>query len=77
MDQYQINVAKFMDEYQIPLNSEGYGFYKGRQVRYLGHFGVFQVGQEDFDRWANSEDFEFDVKSKSGQRALRKWINTP
>ena len=38
----------------------GCGMFNGRPVRYLENLGIFQVGDDNFDRWANSLDFEFD-----------------
>lgn len=70
-----MNIKQFASEYGIDLDEDGYGRHAGRQVRYLEHLGLFQVGSEDFDRWANSEEFEFDVLQKKGQRALQRWLS--
>jgi len=53
----------------------GYGRFKGRNIRYLEHRGVLQIGErdEDFDRWANSVELEFEVWKSAGQRALTRW----
>ena len=51
----------------------GCGIFRGKHVRYLRERGVFQVGDSDFDRWANSVDLEFDVWQPKGQRNLRRW----
>ena len=72
-------MAKYKDpldliiEYGIDLK-DGCGVFCGRQVRYLDHCGLFQVGDGDFDRWANSEDFEFEIWLPKGQRAFIKWV---
>lgn len=49
------------------------GIHRGRAVRYLSEIGVFQVGERDFDRWANSVEQEFDLLMPKGQRAFLRW----
>jgi hypothetical protein len=52
------------------------GTYKGRNVRYLEDRGVFQIGNDCFDRWANSVCLEFEVWLPKGQRQLERWAKT-
>ena len=49
----------------------GCGMFNGRPVRYLENLGIFQVGDDNFDRWANSLDFEFDLWLKEMRKFLR------
>jgi hypothetical protein len=51
----------------------GVGEYRGRAVRYLEDSGILQIGDTEFDRWANSVEFEFDLMSKKGQREFLRW----
>lgn len=57
---------------QLKTNG-GCAKYKGVNVRYLETSGIFQVGTDDFDRWANSVSLEFEVWQRKGQRALMNW----
>ena len=51
----------------------GCGMFNGRPVRYLENLGIFQVGDDNFDRWANSLDFEFDLWLPKGMRKFQRW----
>jgi hypothetical protein len=50
----------------------GCGRYRNRNVRFLEPEGLFQIGEpdEDFDRWGNSVEVEFDLYTKVGRRQL-------
>lgn len=60
-------------EHDITL-IEGCGEFKERQVRFLGDIGIFQIGDDNFDRWANSVELEFDVWLPRGIRQLKRWL---
>jgi hypothetical protein len=49
--------------------------FKNRPIRFLEEIGVLQVGDDDFDRWANSVGVEFDLLTPKGQRAFLRWVN--
>lgn len=51
----------------------GYCIINGRHVRYIEERGVVQVGDDDFDRWANSVEMEFDVWQPKGMRQFERW----
>lgn len=51
----------------------GCGKFKNRPVRYLENSGIFQLSDDNFDRWANSVEQEFDLYSEKGQRAFLRW----
>lgn len=59
----------------VNFDKYGTGMLNGRPVRYLEMSGLFQVGDDDFDRWANSVELEFDIWLPKGQRQLERWIN--
>lgn len=69
------SIHEILEEFGIAL-VYGCGWYKGLRVRWLPGRSAFQVGVEDFDRWANSVDLEFDMKSKKGLREFRRWART-
>ena len=56
--------------------SDDCGSFKGRCIRYLPHLGRIDIGDNDFDRWANSLELSFDVRQIKGQRQFLKWANT-
>ena len=68
-----MNPTELFTEQGIVLEY-GCGKYNNRPVRFLRESGVFQVGDNDFDRWANSVEFEFDLYSKKGQREFYNWV---
>lgn len=53
----------------------GCGMYNGINIRYLEHCGKLQTGDDNFDRWANSVDKEFDLLQKKGQREFMRWAS--
>lgn len=69
-----MDIAELLSEFNVVLEY-GCGRYNDRPIRLLEGQGVLQVGANDFDRWANSVDFEFDIRKKSGMRALKRWLN--
>ena len=54
----------------------GVGEYHGRPIRFLEDSGVVQIGESEFDRWANSVDCEFDLSAKKGQREFLRWVES-
>lgn len=54
----------------------GCGKFKNRQVRYLEESATFQIGDEDFDRWANSVESEYDLYSAKDQRSFLRWVKS-
>ena len=71
----QLSAYEILAELGITLQY-GVGEYHGRAVRYLEDSGILQIGDSDFDRWANSIEIEFDLISKKGQREFLRWIET-
>lgn len=67
--------ADFLALQAIPLDKYGTGTFMGRNTRLLAT-GVFQIGDDDFDRWANSVDLEFDLSQAKGQRQLARWLKS-
>ena len=65
----------FLTEMTIVVDDAGCGTLMGRNTRLL-EIGIFQIGDYDFDRWANSVDFEFDLTQANGQRQFKRWLNT-
>ncbi len=65
--------ADFLVELAIVIDSAGCGTLKGRNTRLL-EIGVFQIGDDDFDRWANSVELEFDLSQSKGQRQFKRWL---
>lgn len=47
----------------------------GRNIRYLPEMGIVQIGDNDFDRWANSVELEFFVWQSKGIRQFVRWLN--
>jgi len=72
MTDYIPEIEELFRELDIKL-TDGVGYWKGYHVRYLEEAGMFQIGDTDFDRWANSVDLEFEIWLPKGQRKLRKW----
>ncbi|MGR9108711.1 MAG: hypothetical protein ACU843_17470, partial [Gammaproteobacteria bacterium] len=68
---------QLFDEAGISLKDDC-GKHNGRRVRWLAEYGLFQVGEDDknFDRWANSVDFSFDLRSAAGQRKFLRWVQS-
>lgn len=52
------------------------GSFKNRPVRFLSEIGVLQVGDDNFDRWGNSVELEFDLWTPKGQRAFLRWVKS-
>lgn len=52
------------------------GTFKNRNIRFLSEIGVLQVGDDNFDRWGNSVELEFDLWTPKGQRAFLRWVNS-
>ena len=50
------------------------GHHNGRNIRYLEHMTLFEIGHFEFDRWANSVATSIDVGTAKGQRKLIRWI---
>lgn len=67
--------AEFLAFHAIPLDKYGTGTFMGRNTRLL-EVGVFQIGDNDFDRWANSVDLEFDLSQAKGQRQFVRWLDS-
>ncbi len=65
---------EFLALLDISLDDAGCGMLDGRNTRLL-EIGVFQIGDDDFDRWANSVESEFDLSQSKGQRHLRRWLD--
>lgn len=65
--------AEFLVFQDIPLDEIGTGTFMGRNTRLLCT-GVFQIGDDDFDRWANSVDLSFDLSQAKGQRRFTRWL---
>jgi len=49
-----------------------YGIYKGRQVRVLPHLSLIELGDNCFDRWANSREDEIKYSDKTLVKQFRK-----
>lgn len=49
------------------------GVFKGRNLRYLENKGIVEIGDNNFDRWANSIEFVFEVWLSKGQRQFMRW----
>lgn len=64
----------FLASLGIHISVYGTGEWRGRQVRYLPERGAFQIGEENFDRWANSVELEFSLWLPKGQRALARFV---
>ena len=62
-----------LTELGITLNG-GYGKFRGRELRFLEASGTLQVGDDDFDRWANSIEWEFGLYHKKEQRVFKRWV---
>lgn len=73
MRDYSMLIEDLLNEFGIVLE-HGYGTFKDRPIRLVGH--LFQVGEsrETFDRWANSVEFEFDVCRSAEVRQLKRWL---
>ncbi len=67
------NLIFIVRELGMPLDDYGTCEYKGRHVR-LSCNGCLDIGDDNFDRWANSVDFSFDVVTDKGKRALTRFI---
>ena len=67
------NPVALLEELGIDLEY-GCGLAKGRPLRYLATEGLIQIGDDDFDRWANSVEVEFDVWQPKGLRQFEKWV---
>ena len=50
------------------------GIARGRNIR-LNCNGLLDVGEENFDRFANSTEFTFDVNTKLGRRKFKRWLD--
>ena len=66
-------IEDILEQHHITLGY-GCGMFQGRQIRYLEERGLLQVGDDDFDRWANSVELEFEVWQKKGLRQLNKYL---
>jgi hypothetical protein len=64
---------EFLASFGIKLDEWGIGKWHDRHVRYLGHLGLFQIGEKDFDRWANSVEYEFELWQPKGQRQFTRF----
>ena len=47
----------------------------GRPIRYLANAGLIEIGDDNFDRWANSVEEYFDVWLPKGLRAFERYLN--
>lgn len=65
--------AEFLTFQGITLDKYGTGTFMGRNTRLL-EIGIFQIGDDDFDRWANSVDLSFDLSQAKGQRQFARWL---
>ena len=57
----------------------GISDFNDRYLRSIGHDGeILQVSEvkKDFDRWANSVDFEFDLSRKKERKAFIEFIES-
>lgn len=52
----------------------GCGIFRGKNLRYIESRGALQIGDDDFDRWANSLSLEFDLYQLKGQRQFLRWV---
>lgn len=66
--------VELFNEFNIELEYDA-GIYKNRNVRFLEDIGLFQVGDDNFDRWANSVELEFDLFLPKGQRQFIRWAS--
>lgn len=66
-------ITKTSDRYDP---DSGEGMIGGRKIRYLESAGVVQIGDCNFDRWANSVELEFEIWLPKGQRQFSKWVKT-
>ncbi len=69
------NPEEILTECEISLTYDN-GTFKNRPVRFLSDIGVFQVGDDNFDRWGNSVELEFDLWTPKGQRAFLRWVKS-
>lgn len=60
--------------YGIELDEYGSGMVDKITIRYLSRCGELQVGDDNFDRWANSVDTVFDVWLNKGMREFDIWL---
>ncbi len=73
--------AKYFDNHILNMLADleieleyGVGSFKGRNVRMIGN--VFQVGENDFERWASSTELEFNLNTHKGMCDFWLWANT-
>lgn len=64
----------YLASLDIRLDVHDSGTFKARPVRYLPGQRLFQVGDDDFDRWANSVERSFNLSKRADQRALVRWV---
>ena len=74
----QNELEELLDQYSIVMNKTNYFYtkYKGRQLRYLESTETIEIGDNDFDRWANSVELEFEVWKPKGMRQFKKWLKS-
>jgi len=70
------NIRSLFLRYGILKAIETYGAakIKDRHIRYLESTGVIQIGEKDFDRWANSVELEFEAWLPKGRRQFIRWL---
>lgn len=71
-------IEDFFSGAGIAVKNDGCGAYHGvhkdRQVRYLSNRQAIQVSDDNFDRWANSVEFEFDFHEAKDRRQFIKFL---
>lgn len=65
---------EFLETLGIHIDEYGTGKWRNREVRYLKQYGLFQIGDNNFDRWANSVEWEFYIWQPKEQRALERFV---
>jgi hypothetical protein len=67
-------IEDVLTEYDVVLEYGCGTLPNGRPIRYLTSAGLIEIGDADFDRWANSVEEYFDVWLPKGLRAFERYL---
>ena len=67
-------IEDILTQYGIVLEYGCGTLSNGKPVRYLPPAGLIEVGDDDFDRWANSVGQAFEVWQSKGLRAFERYL---